>query len=75
MLIPSPVPADLWLTWWASATGTEASNALGYWLGTYGALGVVGKAAMACTCLWVTTGIVFSVIREVVLTLVVAIYT
>ncbi|RYP53067.1 hypothetical protein DL768_001844 [Monosporascus sp. mg162] len=42
----------VWPTRWASANGTEASNALGYWLGTYGALGVVGKAAMAWACFY-----------------------
>ena len=44
---------DVWLTWWASTDGAEASGRLGYWLGIYGALGVIEVSAMAGVVLWV----------------------
>ena len=44
---------DVWLTWWASTDGTEASGRLGYWLGIYGTLGVIEVSAMAGVVLWV----------------------
>ena len=40
----------IWLKWWADANAKAPNSNLGFWLGIYAAIGVVGLAALGISC-------------------------
>lgn len=41
---------QIWLAWWAEANAKKPNSRLGYWLGIYALLGVVGLASLVISC-------------------------
>ena len=41
---------QIWLGWWAEANARKPNGDLGYWLGIYAMLGVVGLASLVISC-------------------------
>lgn len=42
----------IWLTWWSASDGTAAASHLGYWIGIYTLLGVLGICGLALGVFW-----------------------